>query len=177
MSEIIVMVDEHDNELGFEDREVCHDGEGILHRAFMALVIDQDNNIILARRSSSKRLWPMFWDSTVSSHPRKGESYFMAASRRISEELGIEPVSVEYITRFHYQVPFMDKGAENELCAILFARVIGKLNPNPADVSELKKISFDALSGEFDRKDNSPWMVLALQKIVKEGLLQRYLNK
>ena len=47
MDERIIIVNEKDEEIGTELKEKCHDGEGILHRAFLAIVIDSEKNIWL----------------------------------------------------------------------------------------------------------------------------------
>jgi len=36
--EQIIIVDENDNCLGLEEKGKCHEGDGILHRAFLAMV-------------------------------------------------------------------------------------------------------------------------------------------
>lgn len=38
--EHIVIIDEKDNCIGEEEKEKCHDGNGILHRGFLAMVFN-----------------------------------------------------------------------------------------------------------------------------------------
>src|SRR5574340_1522629 len=118
MPELIVTVDELDNVIGTEDKEKCHDGEGILHRAFLAMVFDASGNLILAKRSEKKRLWPGFWDGTVASHLFSDEDYAGASKRRLLEELGLETNSVKYLFKFRYKVGYKNIGTEHEICAV-----------------------------------------------------------
>jgi hypothetical protein len=79
----IIVVDEDDNVIGEEDKEKCHDGDGILHRAFLAMVFNRAGELLLTRRSMSKKLWPQYWDGTVASHTVRGEDYEQASRRRL----------------------------------------------------------------------------------------------
>ncbi|MBI2133215.1 NUDIX domain-containing protein [Candidatus Woesearchaeota archaeon] len=166
MREDIVVVDEKDNFLGTEDKEKCHDGKGILHRGFIAMVYDSDSNLILARRSKKKRLWPGYWDGTVASHVREGETYEQAAKRRIKEELGIS-CDPKYRFKFRYAAKYDNKGIENEICAVLECSHNGKINPDSEEISELKKAKKEEI--QPDKKKYVPWLLTALSK-------DKYLN-
>ena len=37
----IVIVDEDDNLIGEEEKEKCHDGNGILHRGFLVMIFNK----------------------------------------------------------------------------------------------------------------------------------------
>ena len=45
-------------------REECHK-KGYWHRVVYAFIIDDKGNILLQKRSASKKLWPNLWDVTV----------------------------------------------------------------------------------------------------------------
>ena len=55
-SEELILVDASDNELGFLGKEECHDGDGILHRAFSLFVFNTHGELLLQKRSAEKRL-------------------------------------------------------------------------------------------------------------------------
>ncbi len=120
-SELLILVDEHDNEIGFESKGRCHDGDGILHRAFSLFVINDRDEVLLQQRSADKRLWPLYWSNSCCSHPRRGESLALASERRLHEELGLR-CRFEFLYKFQYDAPFGDLGSENELCSVFLGR-------------------------------------------------------
>ena len=66
----------------------CHKN-GYWHRAVYAFIIDNDLNILLQKRSKSKKLWPSKQDVTVGGHVNAGEFGRQALIRECKEELGI----------------------------------------------------------------------------------------
>ncbi len=171
----IVIVDENDNYIGEEEREKCHDGNGILHRGFLAMAFSRDGELLLTRRSRKKRLWPGFWDGSVASHLKKGEDYEQASKRRLRQEIGIETDKVRYLLKFHYKVGYMDIGAENEICAITEVKGVelDKIFPDPLEISEIRTIAPGRLIGEM--KDNgdiyTPWLIIAVERMRENGFL------
>src|ERR1700683_425996 len=88
-SELLILVDEADCEIGFLNKSACHRGAGVLHRAFSLLVFNDEGELLLQQRAASKRLWPLYWSNSCCSHPRRAESLETAVHRRLREELGI----------------------------------------------------------------------------------------
>src|SRR5262252_1833083 len=84
-SELLILVDEADGEIGYMDRARCHAGRGMLHRAFSLLIFNADGELLLQQRAASKQLWPLFWSNSCCSHPRRHESIESAARRRLGE--------------------------------------------------------------------------------------------
>src|ERR1700692_1753634 len=85
----LILVDEADRSLGFLNKTLCHEGRGILHRAFSLLIFNDGGELLIQQRAASKRLWPMYWSNSCCSHPRGNESMETATQRRLYEELGI----------------------------------------------------------------------------------------
>lgn len=84
------VLDEHGDYTGrVEARDVCHK-EGLWHRAVVLFLINSKNEVLLQKRSASKKLWPNMWDVTAGGHVLAGEFGFEAATREMKEELGIE---------------------------------------------------------------------------------------
>ncbi len=101
-SELLILVDQEDNTVGFLDKAACHDGKGLLHRAFSVFILNSQGEILLQKRSLEKRLWGGFWSNSCCSHPRKGERVVDAAKRRCQEELGIK-VDLKFLYKFSYE--------------------------------------------------------------------------
>ncbi|NIP61613.1 MAG: isopentenyl-diphosphate Delta-isomerase [Nitrosopumilaceae archaeon] len=165
MTEYLILVDKNDNPIGKEEKVKCHLPNGKLHRAFTALIFDSNGKLLLTRRSSSKMLWPDYWDGTVASHPREQETYISSAERRMPEELGVN-CKLDYLFKFEYHVPYKDVGSENEICGTLVGLVQDsvKFNPIKEEISEYRWVSIEDLVQEL--KENSrnfcPWMLIAL---------------
>jgi len=81
-AERLIRVNSDDEPIGFLDKSACHDGAGLLHRAFSLFVQNGSGELLLQRRHASKRLWPGYWSNTCCSHPRAGEDMDEAVARR-----------------------------------------------------------------------------------------------
>ena len=177
--EYLVLVDKNDNPIGKEEKVKCHLPNGILHRAFTALIFDKEGRLILTKRANEKMLWPGDWDGTVASHPRESETYVSSGERRMPEELGIH-CKLDYLFKFEYHVPYKDIGSENEICGTL----IGIIDDSSAckkiegEIDEIKLITPNELLAELIEKPKiyCPWMILALELLDKseEQMLKKY---
>ena len=56
-SEKLILVDESDNEVGYLSKAECHDGAGLLHRAFSVFIFNASGQLLLQQRGKGKRLW------------------------------------------------------------------------------------------------------------------------
>ena len=119
MEEYVILVDQNDNPIGKEEKVKCHLPNGKLHRAFSALIFNNEDKLLLTKRSDKKMLWPGYWDGTVASHPRESETYVSSAERRMPEEIGIA-CKLNYVKKFEYHVQYRKVGSKNEICGTLF---------------------------------------------------------
>ncbi len=90
MEEILDVLNEwgvYTGEVASRDR--CHT-EGLWHRAVYGFVIDKNKNVLLQKRSASKKAWPNMWDVTVGGHVDAGEFGRQALIREVKEELGLD---------------------------------------------------------------------------------------
>ncbi len=174
--ERIVTVDENDNVTGEEDKGKCHDGGGILHRGFLAMVLNNAGELLLTRRSDQKRLWPGFWDGSVASHVYKGEDYELASMRRLREEIGLMTDQVRYAFKFRYKVGYNGVGTEHEICAVTIVRDIetDALLYDCNEISEVRLMDLNAMVKEIKGNGHiyTPWLVLALEHMGRETLAE-----
>lgn len=181
MVEYLILVDKNDNPIGTEEKVKCHLPNGILHRAFTALIFDKNGRLVLTRRAKEKMLWPGDWDGTVASHPRESETYVSSAERRMPEELGIE-CKLDYLFKFEYHVPYKDIGSENEVCGTLVGMVDEStpFKKIEGEIDEIKWISAEELLSELKSKPEiyCPWMIIALEFLDKseKSMLEKYEN-
>jgi len=178
----LIVVDENDKTLGFAGLEESHLGRGKHHRAFVTILLDSKERVILQRRKH--RLFNGFWDLTAISHPlkigKKVESYQQASDRALKKEMGIGHVKVKKIEAFNYFAKD-GKNCENEYCAILTGEYSGKISPNKEEVYEYKRVKFDdfLLNIKKNPEKYTPWAKLAAEKYSNEdfSLLNEELKK
>jgi isopentenyl-diphosphate Delta-isomerase len=165
VEENVILVDTNDNPIGLEEKVKCHLPNGKLHRAFTALLFDNEGRLLLTKRSSRKMLWPGDWDGTVASHPRENETYISSAERRMPEEIGIM-CKFDYLFKFEYHVPYKDVGSENEICGTLIGIIenSSKFNLVKEEISETKWIRPIEMINELKKNPENycPWMIIAL---------------
>ena len=163
----LILINKKDEIVGYENKEKCHRGKGILHRAFTVFVFNDRNQVLIQKRSRLKKLWPLFWESSCSSHPCRSETQLRVAKRRLKEELGIN-CSLQTIGKFQYQAPYKNFGSENEVCAILVGKYNGDPKPDPKEVASWKWIEIKELQKNIDKnpKKYTPWLKIGLKKLI-----------
>ena len=175
-NELLILVDTDDQETGSLGKVECHDGDGILHRAFSVFLFNDRGELLLQQRSADKRLWPMYWTNTCCSHPRQGEAMQVATERRLQQELNTAS-TLEFIYKFEYQARFGDLGSENELCWVHLGRIEREATANDAEVAALRFVSADELRGEIDAQPErlTPWFKMEWQRL-NEDFPERLAN-
>lgn len=157
-SEQLILVDDHDREIGYKGKADCHTGFGVLHRAFSIFVFNRDNELLLQQRSPSKMLWPGYWSNTCCSHPRRGEVMADAVTRRLKQELGFT-CPLEYLYKFKYQAQFGAVGAEHELCSVYYGRYDGPVDPTITEIAAWRFVGVEELERELQSAPETftPW--------------------
>jgi isopentenyl-diphosphate delta-isomerase len=160
-AEELILVDADDNETGYLSKADCHDGEGVLHRAFSLFLFNNDGQLLLQQRSTGKRLWPGYWSNSICSHPRRGETMEIATERRLQDELNMH-CELEFVYKFTYQSGFRDAGSEHELCHVFLGRSPAAIHPNENEISATRFISPSDLDQELEEKPDTltPWFKL-----------------
>jgi len=157
-SEPLILVDSNDREIGYLSKAHCHDGAGVLHRAFSLFLFNDCGELLLQQRAEGKRLWPGYWSNSCCSHPRRGESMETATRRRLSDELNIE-AELEHIYWFCYTAEFDETGSENELCHVYLGRLDGRMQPNDSEISATRFVAAGDVTTELDNHPEryTPW--------------------
>ena len=164
--EPLILVDDADLVLGYESKQRCHDGEGLLHRAFSVFLFNAAGELLLQQRSKDKRLWPLYWSNSCCSHPRRGEQVQAAAERRIVEELGVH-APLSFVFKFHYQARFLAAGAEHELCYVYCGRHSEPVVANANEVAAWRMLSVAALDQELASAPEqfTPWFKIEWRRL------------
>lgn len=165
-SEPLILVNNHDEGIGYLDKAACHDGNGKLHRAFSIFLFNKDQQILLQQRVANKRLWPMFWSNSCCSHPRQNETIEAAVKRRMHEELGVQP-TLQYLYKFQYQAKYQDLGSEHELCYVFIGRLEEEPSINTSEINDWKWVKQNTLTSLLEKNpdDFTPWLKLEWQEL------------
>lgn len=164
-------MDSEDNIRDYESKEKCHQGKGLLHRAFSIFIFNSKKELLVQQRSAKKVLWPLYWSNSVCSHPVKGENYLQAARRRLLEEIAIE-TSLVFLFKFQYQARYKTIGSEKELCSVFIGKTDAVISADPDEIAAWKYMKISKLDREMRSKPHlfTPWFKAEWQMIKKNHL-------
>lgn len=164
--EPLILVDVSDREVGFMSKARCHEGRGVLHRAFSLFIFNPEGQLLMQQRGADKRLWPGYWSNSCCSHPRRGESLQLATHRRLWQELGMCS-TLSPLFKFRYRAQFDATGAENELCSVYIGRSSEPVCANVHEIADWCWIEPAQLQSELQRgaRRFTPWFKIEWKRI------------
>jgi isopentenyl-diphosphate delta-isomerase len=168
--EPLVLVNDDDEEIGFATKGRCHDGEGLLHRAFSVFLFSPEAEVLLQQRSGQKRLWPGAWSNACCSHPRRGETLEGALRRRLYEELSLE-TPVRFLFKFRYHARYDTRSAEHELCHVYAGLFMRKVAVNANEIAATTIMTAAALDADVATRPEryTPWLKLEWARLRGEA--------
>lgn len=141
--EEIVLVDKNNKVLGTAPKLSSHNQDTPLHRAFSLFLFNLKGELLLQRRSSKKKTWPLVWSNSCCGHPMLNESNIDAAKRRLKFELGIDLKDFyEILPDFSYKVE-RDSIIENEICPVIIAFTDKAPSINKDEVENVRRIKWN----------------------------------
>ncbi len=161
----VIVVNEQDEWVGTMEKLQAHK-EGILHRAFSVFIFNDNNEMLLQQRSTSKYHSPGLWSNSCCSHPLPGESTMDGAHRRLQEELGFD-CALEPLFHLRYRSDVGNDLIENEYDHIYLGQYAGAVVANPAEVSDVRFVAMAELSGWMSSRpeDFTKWFLLAMPEL------------
>lgn len=142
---MLQLVDESGTTIGHAEKIAAHEAGGLLHRAVSVVLINDQGEILVQRRSATKYHFAGKWANAGCTHPLVHESPIEAGRRALRDELGISCDLVE-VLRFVYEAHDPESGyTEREFDHVLFGSWSGSACPNPAEVSEVGWLSAEEL--------------------------------
>lgn len=131
--ELFEIVDDTDRVIGLVPRAQCHGNPALVHRVAHVLILDDQGQLLLQKRSLNKDIQPGKWDTSVGGHLDPGEDYLAAARREMAEELGLEqlPLTFLYHSRIRNEI-------ESENVATYLARYSGEIHANAQEIDEVR---------------------------------------
>ena len=99
MDELIDVLDENGNKTGIVKKKADIKRDGDCHRAISVLIFDDNNNLLLQRRSAYKKFFANLWSIFLKGHVQAGETSIDACIREIKEEIGLDinPDELRYV--------------------------------------------------------------------------------
>jgi isopentenyl-diphosphate delta-isomerase len=134
---LVVVVDEDGTSVGSCTVTEAHRGQGARHRAFSVLLRDSQGRVLLQRRSEGKTRFAGAWANTCCGHPAPGEDVVGAATRRLTEEMGLRVARLSQAGTFVYRA--LDQASdyvEHEFDHVLTGWIDEEPTPDPAEVSD-----------------------------------------
>ncbi len=139
---LLELVDESGATIGTAEKLSAHLPPGRLHRAFSVFLFDASGRLLLQRRALGKYHSPGVWSNTCCGHPYPGEQPFVAAARRVSEELGLAPELMCAAGTVRYNHPDPASGlVEQEFNHLFVGVVSAAARPDPEEVAETRFVT------------------------------------
>jgi isopentenyl-diphosphate delta-isomerase len=160
-AEALILVDSDDQAVGYLDKSACHDGDGVLHRAFSLFIFNAKGQLLLQQRAADKRLWGGFWSNSCCSHPRRGETMDLAVQRRLEQELGMS-AELNFAYKFEYSAPYQDLGTEHELCWVYIGQSDAEPVINTTEIGNWRWIDQAEMTQALteDPSAFTPWLAM-----------------
>ena len=127
------VVDEKNKIVDTKTRSEIHKNK-LSHRSVMFLVKNEENDILVTKRSHDKEFFPGYWSLVLGGHVKAGDTYELSLKREMKEEIGI--------IGYYNELGSFKKDIDEETEFVMLYEVIVK-----EDEVELFKKEFE--EGEF----------------------------
>jgi 8-oxo-dGTP diphosphatase len=145
MKELIDIFDEHWNPTGETLEKSEAERQGKLHKTVHIWIVNPRGELLLQRRSPTKKTYPNTWDIPAAGHIHTGETVMQGGIREAYEELGINIIEDQLI--------FISKQEEQyggqHLCTEFLLKLdlpINSFTFNDSEVAEVKYIHWRELA-------------------------------
>ena len=161
--EQVILVDEHDRELGASEKLAAH-AAGRLHRAFSIFIFNSEGRLLLQRRAKTKYHSGGLWSNTCCGHPRPDESTRAAARRRLSEEMNFD-CELSAAFEFIYRAELANELVEHEYDHVFVGEFDGSFIPEESEVEDWKWTTSDELRRDVRERpeEYTYWLRAALE--------------
>ena len=163
MTEVVILVDEKDKQVGVGEKLETH-RKGILHRGFSVFIFNSKGEMMLQKRAMTKYHGAGLWSNACCGHPRPNEDLMVAMKRRLREEMGFG-CELQRMFEYVYKVN-LDKGMmEHEFLHVYKGVFDGTPKVNPEEADDWKWISMEELRDDLKKhfEKYSAWFKLSLK--------------
>ncbi|HEX7070523.1 MAG TPA: isopentenyl-diphosphate Delta-isomerase [Rhodothermales bacterium] len=150
MHDLVTLVDSQDRVVGTAGKLEAH-REALLHRACSVVLFNRRGEILLQQRSREKYHSGGLWSNTCCTHPRPDEEPLAAASRRLTEEMGLT-CALEPAFAFLYRAELDGGLVEHEYDHVFVGRADADPRPDSREVSAWRWQHPDAVRRDLDAR-------------------------
>jgi isopentenyl-diphosphate delta-isomerase len=167
MEEYVILVDEHDQTIGKEEKMKAHE-LGILHRAFSVFVFNSQGELLLQQRAKSKYHSGGLWTNTCCSHPRPEEETLAAAHRKLIQEMGFDCELSEAFS-FTYKAALDHSLTEHEFDHVLIGKYDSDPVLNPGEADAFKWASLEWIKEDLLKNPDAytVWFKICFEQVTK----------
>ena len=167
MTELMDYVDDNNNIIGQEDRDLIKEKK-LNYRIAHVWIINSKNELLICKRPLNVKAYPGLWTSTAGGHVETKETYEQAAKRESEEEIGVS-LDLEHA--------FMIKYPHPRRCFIFIDLWVSRNYDqndfifDATEISETKFISFNNLNNEIKKNPEkfNPEFILMVDKFNKNN--------
>jgi len=153
-NEFLAIVNENDEIISKAKRDEIHNS-GKLHRETSILIVNQNNEILIQKRSDNNKL-----DYSASGHVLYNEDYKEAAEREIKEELGLTITKFNKIGKFKIKSNDQSK-INNRFICLFEVKDDYKITDLKINKKEVKSIDYYSKSKLKEIIKNNPDLMCA----------------
>lgn len=155
--EQVDVVDAQDRVVGRATRSDMR-ARRLRHRATYILLFRSDGRLFVHRRTSTKDVFPSYYDVAVGGVVSAGESYDQAAARELFEEVGIADVALRELGRLQFE------DSRSRVNGRVYSCVYdGPLTLQEDEIVAGEWLAPDAVWARIDQQPFCPDGILALQ--------------
>ena len=155
-----------DGDLKPMDKLAVHQ-QGLRHPAVSVFVV-ASGRLLIQRRAMGKYHTPGLWANTCCTHPVWGESPAACATRRLTEELGINGLRLEHRGQVEYRADVGGGLIEHELVEVFVVQTDAGLpvHANPEEVMGTRWVSLNALRMDIAATPEvfTPWLRIYMEQ-------------
>jgi isopentenyl-diphosphate delta-isomerase len=169
--EYITLVNEKDEVVGKMEKMKVHI-DGVLHRAFSIIIINDNNEMLIHKRNINKYHSGGLWTNACCSHPNYSENLSASIHRRLKEEMGFD-CDLKEIFKFQYITEFGDGLIENEYDHVFIGRYnSNNINPDEDEVEDYKWIKLETLINDIKENDDNYtyWFKIIMKEVEKRKI-------
>jgi len=171
MEQLLVLVNEHDEEIGLMEKMEAH-RKALLHRAFSVFIFNTKGEMLLQQSALTKYHSGGLWTNACCSHPYPYETPSEAAIRRLKEELGFT-TTVAPTFQFMYKAALDNELTEHEFDHVLIGQYEGPFELNEEEVAAVEYVGMNQLRNDINLypEKYTAWFLIAFP------MLEEYLAK
>ena len=166
--EYIDIFDENNNLIGEMKEKTQAHKDGNFHRTAHIWIMNDKKELLIQKRSATKKSHPNCWDISGAGHIRTGESVTEGAIRELKEELGIKANESEL--KFIAIVKSTKNPENQEFGYVYLLESNNKIKDyvfEDDEVSEVKYVYFEDLEKNNLLQKNSQNYLNLLEKIIR----------